>query len=109
MPDPRSVTFTREIVVGYSHGRSDVFDEYGRRPGQKSFKDEALARKEWRTSLAFQGEFARLIGPKRRGRAFEFGKADKVEDDPDFHKYHLGLEPKYLPKGKRSHRDRRAT
>ena len=109
MPDPRSVTFTREIVVGYSHGRSDVFDEYGRRPGQKSFKDETLAKKEWRTSLAFQGEFARLVGPKRRGRAFEFGKPDATEDDSDFHKYHLGLEEKYLPKGKRSHRDRRAT
>ncbi len=108
MPDPRSVRFTREIVVGYSKGHSDIFDEYGRRPGQKSFKDEMQSQKEWRTSLAFQGEFARLMGPKRRGRAFEVGKLDSAEDTPDFHQYHLDLETKYLPKGKRPHRDRRA-
>jgi hypothetical protein len=107
MPDPRSVTFSREIVIGYSKGRSEIFDEYGRRPGHRSFKDERLAEKEWRTSLAFQGEFARLIGPKRRGRAFEFGRLDRTEDPPDFHQYHLDLENKYLSKGKRTHRYRR--
>lgn len=109
MPDPRGVPFSREIVVGYDKGPADIFDEYGRRPGQKSFKDQALADQEWQTSLAFQGEFARLLGPRRRGVAFEFGHIDKDEDDADYHKYHLGLEAKYMPSYARKRRRGQST
>jgi hypothetical protein len=36
MPDPRSVTFGGEILVGYKGGGAEAFDEYGRRPWHKS-------------------------------------------------------------------------
>jgi hypothetical protein len=45
-----------------------------------------------------------MFGPKRRGLAFEFGRLDKVEDDPEFHAYHLELEKKYKPQGVRKRR-----
>lgn len=101
MPDPRSVGFGGEIILGYNNQKSDVFDEYGRRPGQPGFKDENRRSKEWDTHLAFKGEFARVFGPKRRGMGYEFGKNRGDTDSADYHKYHLSLErlkPKYARK-----------
>lgn len=97
MPDPRSVTFSSEIIIGYKNKRADFFDEYGRKPWQPEYKDEQTRDKEWDTFHTFQGEFARLFGPKRRGICFEFGHLDKKEDSPEFHAYHLGLEGKFKP------------
>ena len=101
MPDPRSVTFSRQIVIGYDDKRSDIFDEYGRKPEHQDYNDEGRADREWKSSLRFQGEFARLFGPMRRGRSFEANRLSKEEDDPDFHAYHLGLEDKFGPSGRR--------
>lgn len=42
----------------------------------------------------FQGEFARLFGPSRKGRSFQFTDLDNEMDTDEFHKYHLGLEVK---------------
>lgn len=95
MPDPRSVSFSTQIVMGYKNGRSDMSDEYGRKPWDTRFLDEQRKEREWETFHAFQGEYARRFGPVRRGRAFEFGKEDSEEDDDDFHRYHLSLEQKY--------------
>ena len=101
MPDPRSVTFSSEIIIGYDHRPADRFDEYGRRPLQPGFGDEARRKREMETFHAFQGEFARVFGPKRRGRAFEFGAVDRAEDSPDYHAYHLRLEGKFKPRNAR--------
>src|SRR5665647_3894490 len=79
MPDPRSVTVSEEIIIGYDNRWADIFDSYGRRPGQPGFKDENLAARERQTHYAFQGEYARLFGPKRRGISHQFGSADKTE------------------------------
>ena len=95
MPDPRSVTFSSESIIGYSNNRADSFDAYGRKPWQAGYDDKTLHDKEWETFNAFQGEFARVFGPKRRGLAFEYGHLDKEEDSPDFHAYHLRLEQQY--------------
>jgi hypothetical protein len=92
MPDPRSVTFSSEIVIGYKNNRADWFDAYGRKPWQADYDDKAQDKMEWETFHAFQGEFARLFGPKRRGISFEADRLNKVEDDPDYHAYHLKLE-----------------
>jgi len=92
MPDPRSMTFSSEILIGYDGGKSDAFDEYGRKPWHRDYKEKERHDYEWNTFHAFQGEFARLFGPKRRGTAFEFLKNERIEDNPDFHKYHLSLE-----------------
>ena len=108
MPDPRSVSFSSEILIGYKGGGADAFDEYGRRPWHKSYQDKEQSEREWRTFHAFQGEYARLFGPRRRGISFEFGGRDREEDSPEFHKYHLDLEKRNLPHDARPQRDRRA-
>lgn len=95
MPDPRSVTFSSEIVIGYKDNRSDWFDAYGRKPWQRGYNDKNQHDEEWETFHAFQGEYARIFGPKRRGLSHEFHRLDNEEDDPDYHKYHLSLEHKF--------------
>lgn len=94
MPDPRSVNFTNEFIIGYSGGRADAFDEYGRKPWQPGYKDKALAENEWVTFHRFQGEYARRFGPKRRGRCFQLGRLSPEEDTPNYHEYHLSLAPR---------------
>jgi hypothetical protein len=99
MPDPRSVSFSTELIIGHKDNRrTDFFDEYGRKPWQPDYDDKQQRELEWVTFQAFQGEFARLFGPKRRGRAFEFGTFDREEDDQEYHAYHLGLEGKFKAK-----------
>ncbi len=107
MPDPRSITFSSEAFIGYDNGRSEAFDEYGRRPWHEDYNDKMRHDYEWKTFHAFQGEYARLFGPKRRGIAFEFGDKDKSEDNADFHAYHLRLEQQYKPFVKKKIKHRR--
>ena len=108
MPDPRAISFTQEMIAGFKDGGFVAFDEYGRRPGQQEYNDESRAEIEWKTFHAFQGEFARLFGPCRRGLAMELGRLDPKEDDPDFHNYHLEMERKYMPNNVKLCRDQRA-
>jgi hypothetical protein len=90
MPDPRSVTYGGTIFFGFADGTSSAIDEYGRRPWEPGFDG---GRSEKKDSLhRFQGEFARLFGPYRRGRAFTFGKLDNERDDDACHQYHLNCE-----------------
>ncbi len=92
MPDPRSMTFSSEIIIGYDDKRADFFDEYGRKPWHRDYNDKERSEYEWVTFHAFQGEYARLFGPKRRGTSFEFGSKTNDVDSDDYHKYHLSLE-----------------
>jgi len=91
MPDPRSMSFSSEIIVGYKDKTSDAFDEYGRKPWHSDYNDKTLHDYEWNSFHAFKGEFARQFGPKRRGISFDFGHK-VIEDSPDYHAYHLRLE-----------------
>ena len=97
MPDPRSMTFSSEIVMGFKGGGSDAFDEYGRKPWEKDYSGKKPNDDEWHSFNAFKGEYARLFGPKRRGLSFNLGKLDNIEDDPDYHKHHLRLEQTSKP------------
>jgi hypothetical protein len=93
MPDPRSVRFTREIIMGFKDGSATAFDEYGRRPWEADYKQPTKeGPNEWYTFHRFQGEFARLFGRKRRGRASHGTGLDREEDGEEFHNYHLSLE-----------------
>jgi hypothetical protein len=93
MPDPRFVRFTREILMGFRDGTATAFDEYGRRPWDPDYKKPVKdSPDEWHTFHKFQGEFARLFGRKRRGRASHGTGLDRKEDSEEFHKYHLSLE-----------------
>lgn len=92
MPDPRSLSYSTEIVIGYKDGRAEALDEYGRRPGQTGYSGDAPNQEDWDSFLAFQGEYARRFGPMRRGRSFEFNALSNAEDSPEYHAYHLRLE-----------------
>jgi hypothetical protein len=92
MPDPRSVAFSDGIIFGRENSNADVFDAYGRKPWQADYKDGTQQAREWETFMAFQGEFARRFGPRRRGRSFELMKLSDEQDSDDYHNYHLRLE-----------------
>ncbi|HTD68388.1 MAG TPA: DUF4238 domain-containing protein [Candidatus Limnocylindria bacterium] len=94
MPDPRDVTYGGEMYMGFSDGTSTAFDPYGRRPGQPDFGKESRENSEFDTLQRFQGEFARLFGPYRRGRSREIAELSPERDDEWYHQYHLSLEKK---------------
>lgn len=94
MPDPRGVSFSREIVIGWKNGSASTFDEYGRRPWEASFKDERRSNREWCSFQRFRAEFAATFGARRRGRSFELGKLDAEEDATEFHQHNLDLAAK---------------
>jgi hypothetical protein len=98
MPDPRSVSFHRQLYIGYKDGTSTAFDEYGRRPWDEGYGDENNAALESASFRRFQGEYARLFGPRRRGRASDFGRPDPEEDSPEYHKAILQQEQYYKEK-----------
>jgi hypothetical protein len=106
MPDPRSVTFNTQTVAKYTDGSSEAWDAYGRRPGQPGYRSEEERDNEWQAFSAFQGEYARVFGPKRRGRCFEGDRLTNEEDSADLHAYHLGLE-KNKPRDVRTSRGAR--
>ncbi len=94
MPDPRLVHLGGQIFIGHSDGTSSAYDEYGRRPWQPGYTKSGVDQAEGRALYQFQGEFARLYGPKRRGRSFQSLSLEKECDDDEFHRYHLGLDKK---------------
>lgn len=94
MPDPRDVHYTGEVIMGFNDGRTTAFDAYGRRPGERDFGKEGREMRDFQTLYRFKGEFARLFGPIRRGRSYEFGDLSKERDDDSMHQYHLSLEKK---------------
>jgi len=86
MPDPRSVPFTREMHMGFSDGTTAAIDEYGRRPWQPGFGGRVSNEQdEWHTFNKFRGEFARLVGPYRRGRAYGIDRLDPERDSDMLH------------------------
>src|SRR5208337_2853059 len=112
MPDPRSEVLGGAMAIGYKDGSAEAFDEYGRRPWQQGYSGGSEPSEELsahsRTLYGFQGEFARLFGPKRRGASYRLHGKLRAEDDESFHQYHLDMERKYLPAGFRPRRDARA-
>jgi hypothetical protein len=101
MPDPRDVHYGGDIFIGFKDGSSTAFDPYGRRPWQHDFGAEDRGKHVSHTLFQFQGEFARLYGPFRRGRSYEMGHLTKERDDDSFHQYHLKLEKQEA--GKQGH------
>jgi hypothetical protein len=92
MPDPRAITLGGEVMIGFDDGRATSFDPYGRRPWQPEYGKESARETESKSLYRFQGEFARLYGPYRRGRSFFADRLDNERDSDDFHQYHLRLE-----------------
>lgn len=92
MPDPRGVMYNAQTIVGFADGSSKFLDAFGRQRGQAGYSgDNKTVGDDWLTFHRFQGEFAYLFGPRRRGRAFHMGRLDDEYDNEEFHKYHLSL------------------
>jgi len=89
MPDPRSIHLGGTVMWGGGPGPGGAVDTYGRPPWDPDFEKEGTS--EGETLQRFQGEFAHMVGPDRRGRGFSFGQLDKERDSDDYHAYHLGL------------------
>jgi hypothetical protein len=92
MPDPRSVEFSTGTFAHYTSGHTEAMDEYGRPPVPLDSGLDPARRTEWNSFHAFQGEYARLFGPSRRGRTYMFDKLQPAVDSADYHQYHLSLE-----------------
>ncbi len=101
MPDPRQVDFTTEIVAGFKSGPAEAFDEYGRRPWQKNYKEKNHQDREWVSFHAFRGQFARIFGPKYRGRVYDDIRSNKEEDSSGYYASLLKDEMTYKTKLKK--------
>lgn len=91
MPDPRGLSHGGEIYLGYEDGTSEGYDVFGRRPWEADFGTDERPSGGTDPLLRFQGEFARIFGPERRGRSFQAGRLEDERDSDDLHDYHLGL------------------
>jgi hypothetical protein len=65
------VPFHREIVVGYRDGTAAAWDEYGRRPWQRGFKDDRQRDREWGTCELAKRVWARKRAGKSRASVDE--------------------------------------
>jgi hypothetical protein len=92
MPDPRSVPFSSEIIMGFKDRPPIAFDAYGRRPGDVDYKRESSkGSDEFYTFEKFKGEFARLFGQYRRGRSFGTTGLGPEKDSDFLHNAHLNF------------------
>ncbi|MFY9457635.1 MAG: hypothetical protein WAP23_01755, partial [Candidatus Spechtbacterales bacterium] len=94
MPDPRAIHWGGEIMWGNNDGTGGAMDEYGRRPWDPDYNKESKTHSEGDTLQWFQGEFAKLFGPYRRGRCMQAMTIENERDSEEFHQYHLGLQRK---------------
>lgn len=65
------VPFHREIVVGHQDGTASAWDEYGRRPWQRGFKDENQRDREWGTCQLAKRVWAKKRAGKLRAKVDE--------------------------------------
>ncbi len=89
MPDPRLMTFSDQFVFGYEGGGSQVFDEYGLRPGQRGFQDKQRHKAQWDSFHRFRGEYARTFGPQARGDTLEMGGRSNADMVARMHDHHI--------------------
>lgn len=89
MPDPRPINIGGEILMGFQDGSVEAFDSYGRKPWDPQYNSEFTDKKEFDSLYKFKGEFAKLYGPKRRGRSFHGYRWDPEEDSTELHQHHL--------------------
>ncbi len=102
MPDPRPVHLGGGVFWGNDKGALGAMDEYGRQPGQKDCGLEDRSLSESKSLYKFKGEFAKLFGPKRRGRSFNVINIDDEVDSAEMHQYHLS----YIDKAKHNRKNK---
>lgn len=63
--------------------------------GHPDYGKEANSEEDSYSFNRFQGEFARLYGPQRRGRSLELGSLSPEFDNDTMHQMHLSWEEYY--------------
>ncbi len=94
MPDPRAIHWGGTIMWGGGPGGPGAMDEYGRLPGDPDFEAETTKGKEYETLPWFQGEFAALFGPYRRGRCMQALTIENARASDHIHQKHRGVRKK---------------
>jgi hypothetical protein len=84
-PDPRELHHGGEIIIGYASGATVSRDAYGRTLLDPDYGKDTLPPAGKDPLERFKGEFAQLVGRKRRGHGWN----EPEEDSEDLHKYHL--------------------
>jgi hypothetical protein len=67
MPDPRPLSPSSEMILGYEGGAASAMDAYGRMPGQPGYAEEVTSQDEWGSLLRWQAEFEERFGADLRG------------------------------------------
>jgi hypothetical protein len=84
-PDPRSLHYGGEMIVGYGDGSTLSRDAYGRTLLDPDYGKDGFPTHGTDPLAQFKGEFAQRYGPKRRGRSWN----ESEEDTEALHEYHL--------------------
>jgi hypothetical protein len=84
-PDPRELHHGGEVIIGYASGATMARDAFGRSPNNPDYGRDALPPNGKDPLARFKGEFAELVGQKRRGRGWN----EPEEDTKELHAYHL--------------------
>jgi hypothetical protein len=95
MPEPRLVFMGGEIMIGYKGGGSEAFSEYGHKPWQKGYKDEARDKRDTEALYRFHAEWAMKHGPKYTAFNHDFGSNGPREDSPEMMEHHKAQLKKY--------------
>ena len=94
MPEPRAIHMGGEIFVGFNDGRSEAYSEYGHRPWQEGYKDDARFKRESDALRKFQGEFALMQGKDWRGWSYDIGNSGPQSDSDDYYEHVISAAPK---------------
>jgi hypothetical protein len=83
MPEPRLITMGGEMFIGHEGGYSEAYNEYGHRPWQKGYKDEARDKRDGDALYRFQAEWAMTQGAKHTAFSSDFGGKGPREDSEE--------------------------
>jgi hypothetical protein len=83
MPEPRLIHIGGEILIGYKGGGGEAFSEYGHRPWQKGYKDEARFKRESQSLYRFQAEWALLRGARYTAEDYGFMRQNRHVDSKE--------------------------
>jgi hypothetical protein len=105
-PDPRELHHGGETIMGFTGGGSMSRDAYGRTRLDPDYGKDTLPAEGKDPLRRFKGEFAQLVGPKRRGHGFD----ERDEDSDELHEHYLSYitpKAKIDPAGAQTARRRR--
>jgi hypothetical protein len=83
--------------VGHRDGTASAWDEYGRRPWQRGYKDEKQFNREWQTCELAKQEWARKRMGRSRARTDDRMGRDVADELMDDYLRKQGLLPSSSP------------